>query len=67
MELTLFSLKSVAVTTQLRVQKLLQVCVLGMFQDAFNLAKKNWGIILTVVWCQPEALAGINVPLCEVL
>lgn len=64
----LFPLKSVIVTTELRALELLQGCVLCRFQDAFNLAKKYLGIIITtVLWCQPEALARINVPLCEVL
>lgn len=44
----LFPLKSVIVTTELRALELLQVCVLCRFQDAFNLAKKNLGIIITV-------------------
>lgn len=63
----LFPLKSVIVTTELRALELLQVCVLCRFQDAFNLAKKNLGIIITVLWCQPETQARINVPLCEAL
>lgn len=50
-----------------RALELLQGCVLCRFQDAFNLTKKYLGIIITVLWCQPEALARINVPLCEVL
>lgn len=47
--------------------KLLQVYVLCRLKHAFNLATKTLGIIITVLWCQPEAVAGINVPLCEVL